>query len=62
MAQKSDEQEDLLNRIQRLTGKVSEDRLMTQDLIHQAQEKSKLRHDDQIMEVHFEIGDLVLLY
>src|SRR5204862_6168812 len=45
---KTDEQEDLLSRIQRLTGKVVEDRLVTQDLIHKAQEKVKLRHDDQI--------------
>jgi hypothetical protein len=56
------EQEDLLKRIQHITGKVTEERLVTQDRIYKEQEKMKLRHDQQIKEVQYKIGDLVLLY
>lgn len=57
-----DEQDDLLRRIQRITGKVTEDRLETQDRIYKEQEKTKLRHDRQIEEIQYKIGDMVLLY
>ena len=58
----SDPQKDLLARIQSLTGKVIEDRLVTQDVIHQAQQKTKQQYDANVKEVQFKIGDLVLLY
>lgn len=55
-------QDDLLNRIHTLTGKVIGDRLETQDNISKAQQKQKKRHDEDLHEVQFKIGDLVLLY
>ena len=58
----SDSQEDLIKRIHTLTGKVLDDRLLTQDVIHKAQEQQKQRHDSDLCEVQFKIGDLVLLY
>ena len=55
--------DDLLDRVHTLTGKVIGDRLETQDVIHKAQEKQILRHDDNLREVvRFKIGDSVLLY
>ena len=55
--------DDLLKRVHTLTGKVIGDRLETQDVIHKAQEKQILRHDDNLQKVvRFKIGDPVLLY
>ena len=45
-----------------ITGRMIEDRLATQDAIHKSQQKQKQRHDDNLQEVYFRIGDLVLLY
>ncbi|EXX66551.1 hypothetical protein RirG_122740 [Rhizophagus irregularis DAOM 197198w] len=58
----SDFQQDLFNRIHTLTGKVIGDRLATQDVIHQSQQKQKQRHDKNLCDVQFKIGDLVLLF
>ncbi|GET60683.1 DDE-type integrase/transposase/recombinase [Rhizophagus irregularis DAOM 181602=DAOM 197198] len=58
----SDTQQDLFNRIHTLTGKVVGERLLTQDIIHQSQQKQKQRHDSVLHDVQFKIGDLVLLY
>jgi hypothetical protein len=58
----TDAQEDLMHRIHVLTGRAAEDQLQTQDTIHQAQQKQKLKHDAQIQAISFKIGDLVLLY
>ena len=55
-------QDDLLGRIHTLTGKVIGDRLETQDVIHQAQQRQIQRHNEDLHEVIFKIGDLVLLY
>jgi hypothetical protein len=57
-----DQQEDLLKRIQRLTGKVNEDRLAVQDRIHIEQQRQKELHDSSLKEVKFKIGEFVLLY
>jgi len=58
----TDLQEDLLKRVHMITGRVTEDRLEAQDTIHKAQEKQRHRHDKNLQEVKFKIGDLVLLY
>jgi len=58
----TDLQEDLIKRVHMITGKIMEDRLVTQDVIHVAQEKQKQRHDRDLHAVKFQIGDLVLLY
>jgi hypothetical protein len=58
----SDLQDDLLKRVQIISGRMTEDRLITQDKIHIEQQKQKLRHDKNIKEQSFKIGDLVLLY
>lgn len=58
----NDLQEDLLKRIQMISGKITEDRLKTQDIIYQEQQKQKQRHDKNLKEIQFKIGDLVLLY
>jgi len=58
----NDIQEDLFKRVHTLTGKVIGDRLMVQDTIHQAQQRQKQRHDAGLQEIHFKIGDLVLLH
>lgn len=55
-------QDDLLERIHTLTGKVIGDRLETQDIIYQAQQKQIQRHNEDLREISFKIGDLVLLY
>jgi hypothetical protein len=55
-------QDDLLVRMRMLTGRVTEDRLMTQDAIYKAQQQQKQRHDENLVKVHYKIGDLVLLY
>ncbi len=47
----SDSQENLIKRIHTLTGKVLDDRLLTQDVIHKAQEQQKQRHDGDLREV-----------
>ena len=57
-----DFQDDLFKRIHTLTGKVIGDRLQTQDKIHKAQQQQKQRHDEDLKEIQFKIGDLVLLY
>jgi hypothetical protein len=54
--------DDLTKRIQALTGKVIGDRLEVQDTIYQAQQVQKKRHDADLNEISFKIGDLVLLY
>ncbi|CAB4402242.1 unnamed protein product [Rhizophagus irregularis] len=43
-----DSQDDLLARIRMLTGRVTEDRLMTQDAIYEAQQQQKQRHDENL--------------
>ena len=59
----TDPQEDLINRINLITGRLDEDRLATQDLIHVAQERQKKQHDKKLRHKDtFNIGDLVLLY
>ena len=58
----TDLQEDLIKRVHMITEKIMEDRLVTQDVIHVAQEKQKQRHDRDLHAVKFQIGDLVLLY
>lgn len=58
----NDLQKDLLKRIELISGKITEDRLITQDTIYQEQQKQKQKHDKNIKEVQFKIGDLVLLY
>ena len=59
----TDPQEDLINRINLITGRLDEDRLATQDLIHVAQERQKKQHDKKLRQKDtFNIGDLVLLY
>ena len=58
----ADPQRDLLNRIQILTGKVTIDRLDTQDTIYRSQMQQKDRHDKKLTEIRFKIGELVLLY
>ena len=58
----TDLQEDLLKRVHMITGRVAEDRLEAQDTKHKAQEKQRHRHDKNLQEVKFKIGDLVLLY
>jgi hypothetical protein len=58
----SDPQEDLTKRVRMLTGRILDDRLLTQDVIHHAQMQQKQRHDDDLREISFSIGDLVLLY
>jgi hypothetical protein len=58
----NDLQDDLLKRIQLISGKVTKDRLETQDVIYQEQQKQKQRHDSNVKEQQFKIGDLVLLY
>ena len=58
----SDQQEDLLKRMQRLTGKIDEDRLAVQDHIYKEQQKQKELHDNSLREIKFKIGELVLLY
>lgn len=55
-------QDDLFNRIHTLTGNVMGDRLATQDVIHKEQQKQKQKHDSNLRDVQFKIGDLVLLY
>lgn len=62
MDEGSDLQEDLLNRVRIISGKVVEDRLETQDRIYKEQQKQKQRHDSNMKEITFKIGDLVLLY
>ncbi|GBC33562.2 DDE-type integrase/transposase/recombinase [Rhizophagus irregularis DAOM 181602=DAOM 197198] len=57
-----DSQDDLLARIRMLTGRVTEDRLMTQDAIYEAQQQQKQRHDENLVRIFYKIGDLVLLY
>jgi hypothetical protein len=57
-----DSQDDLLVRIRMLTGRVTEDRLMTQDAIYEAQQQQKQRHDENLVRIFYKIGDLVLLY
>ena len=57
-----DLQDDLLKRVQMITGRITEDRLEAQDIIHKAQVKQKHIHDKDLREVKFKIGDLVLLY
>ncbi|CAB5145838.1 unnamed protein product [Rhizophagus irregularis] len=58
----SDIQQDLFNRIHTLTGKIVGDRLITQDVIYQSQQKQKQCHDNALHDMQFKIGDLVLLY
>jgi hypothetical protein len=58
----SDLHEDLLKRIQIISGRMAEERLITQDRIYGEQQKQKQRHDKNVKEQHFGIGDLVLLY
>lgn len=58
----TDLQEDLIKRVHMITGKMIEDRLVTQDVIHASQEKQKKWHDKDLHAVKFKIGDLVLLY
>lgn len=59
----TDPQEDLLQRVRRLTGKFVEDKLDAQDNITKSQQKQKKRHDEALRKVQtFQIGDLVLLY
>ena len=58
----TDLQDDLLKRVQMITGRITEDRLEAQDIIHKAQVKQKHIHDKDLREVKFKIGDLVLLY
>jgi Integrase zinc binding domain/Integrase core domain len=58
----TDLQEDLIRRTHMITGRMTEDRLVTQDIIYRAQEKQKQHHDKGLREVKFRIGDLVLLY
>lgn len=55
-------QEDLLKRVHTLTGKIIVDGLETQDTIHKAQQKQIQRHNEELREINFNIGDLVLLY
>ncbi|GES74949.1 DDE-type integrase/transposase/recombinase [Rhizophagus clarus] len=55
-------QDDLLNRIHTLTGKVVIDRLETQDNICKAQQKQKKQHDEDLHIMQYKIGDLVLPY
>ncbi|GET04035.1 uncharacterized protein LOC109147323 [Rhizophagus clarus] len=55
-------QDDLLNHIHTLTGKVVVDRLETQDNICKAQQKQKKQHDEDLHIMQYKIGDLVLLY
>ncbi|CAB4421453.1 unnamed protein product [Rhizophagus irregularis] len=43
-----DSQDDLLARIRMLTGRVTEDKLMTQDAIYEAQQQQKQRHDENL--------------
>lgn len=57
-----DLQDDLLKRMQVISGKITEDRLVTQDRIYKEQQKQKQRHDKNLKEENFKIGDLVLLY
>ena len=57
-----DQQDDLLKRVQRLTGKTDEDRLVVQDRIYKEQQKQKELHDSSLREIKFKIGELVLLY
>ncbi|CAB4396307.1 unnamed protein product [Rhizophagus irregularis] len=58
----SDLQGDLLKRTQLISGNITENRLRTQDIIYQEQQKEKQRHDKNLKEIQFKIGDLVLLY
>jgi transposase InsO family protein len=55
-------QEDLTKRVRMLTGRILDDRLLTQDVIHHAQMQQKQRHDNDLREISFSIGNLVLLY
>jgi hypothetical protein len=45
-----------------LTGRILDDQLLTQDVIHHAQMQQKQRHDNDLREISFSIGNLVLLY
>ena len=62
LSAETDPQDDLLGRVHMITGRMIEDRLATQDTIHKSQQRQKQRHDDNLQEVYFRIGDLVLLY
>ena len=58
----NDQQEDLLNRVHRITGQIAQDREDVQDRIYQSQQRQKKRFDQTIKQVQYKIGDLVLLY
>ncbi|GES83881.1 KRAB-A domain-containing protein [Rhizophagus clarus] len=58
----NDEQEDLLNRVRMISGRMAEERLITQDRIYDQQQRQKQKYDKNIKEQYYKIGDLVLLY
>ncbi|GES99293.1 uncharacterized protein LOC105343682 [Rhizophagus clarus] len=58
----NDEQEDLLNRVRMISGRMAEERLVTQDRIYDQQQRQKQKYDKNIKEQYYKIGDLVLLY
>jgi hypothetical protein len=45
-----------------MTGQFEEIKIKAQDNIFKLQKKQKERHDRQITEVQYKIGDLVLMY
>ncbi|GBC06766.1 hypothetical protein RclHR1_07020009 [Rhizophagus clarus] len=58
----NDEQEDLLNRVRMISGRMAEERLVTQDRIYDQQQRQKQKYGKNIKEQYYKIGDLVLLY
>ena len=46
---KLSETDDLMGRIHMITGKMMEDRLVAQDMIHKSQQKQKQRHEMAIL-------------
>ncbi|GES92853.1 protein NYNRIN-like [Rhizophagus clarus] len=45
-----------------ISGRMAEERLVTQDRIYDQQQRQKQKYDKNIKEQYYKIGDLVLLY
>jgi Integrase zinc binding domain/Integrase core domain len=57
-----DLQDDLLNRVRRITGQIAHDRDEVQDRIYRSQQKQKQQFDQTKKPMQYKIGELVLLY